>query len=257
MVTMLDIVDPRRMVTVPKLLTAPSVAVATLETVDGKGKPLPFTDERYVYLPCQFNPSELKIVKAVKWTTPTKYPPARNAPDLSFGGGESATFSLSLIFDTSQQVNPLSALRPEQDDVRKYTNQLLKLVKVHGSDMRKRKPPPRVQFKWGKITLFLAVVEKVTITYTLFNADGKPLRATATVDFKQDDDSDDPAPRQNPTTRTEPRKTRRVQQGERLDLIAYEEYGQPSHWRYLAEVNGLSNPRALQPGQLLIVPPLP
>jgi nucleoid-associated protein YgaU len=246
---MLDIVDPRRMITVPELFTAPSVAIATIEAVDGKGNPI--TDERKVYLQCQFNPAELKITKKVKWKTPEKYPPARNAPDLDFGGGEPATFKLDLVFDTTQDT------KRQGRDVRKHTNELLKLVKVHGSDMRKRKPPPRVKFQWGKITLFLAVVEQVVITFTLFDSDGTPLRAKAAVDFKQDDDSDDPLPPTNPTTRTEARRTRRVRQGDRLDLIAYEEYGHPSHWRHLAEANGLLDPLDLQPGQILVVPLLP
>ena len=50
---MLDIVNPARMITVPALFTAPSVAIATIEAVDGKGNPI--TDERKVYLQCQFN----------------------------------------------------------------------------------------------------------------------------------------------------------------------------------------------------------
>jgi hypothetical protein len=242
-------INPAAMMTKPNLFGTPSVAIATIEAVDGKGNPI--MDERRVYLQCQFNPSELKIVKSVKWEAPEKYPPARNAPDLAFGGGEPATFSLSMVFDTTQDTST------QGRDVRKHTNQLLKLVKVHGQDIKRRKPPPRVKFQWGKITLFLAVVEKVEITFTLFEADGTPVRAKVAVDFKQQDDSDDPAPPQNPTTRTEPRRTRRVRMGERLDLIAYEEYGQSSHWRYLAEANGLIDPATLEPGQVLIIPPLP
>ena len=245
---MLDIVNPARMITVPELCAAPSVAIATIEAVDGKGNPI--TDERRVYLQCQFNPAELKITKKVSWKAKA-IPPARNAPDLDFGGGQSATFKLALVFDTTQDK------KSDGRDVRKHTNELLKLVKVHGSDIRKRKPPPRIKFQWGKITLFLAVVEQVVITFTLFDSDGTPLRAKAAVDFKQDDDSDDPMPRQNPTTRTEARRTRRVRQGDRLDLIAYEEYGHPSHWRHLAEANGLLDPQDLQPGQILVVPLLP
>lgn len=241
--------NPLTTFTKPSIFGTPSVAIATLEAVDGKG--LPITDERRMYLQCQFNPTELKIVKSVKWKAPEQYPPARNAPDLAFAGGEPATFSLNLVFDTTQ------ATTIQGRDVRKHTNQLLKLVKVMGNDITRRKPPPRVQFQWGKITLFMAVLQKVEISYVLFEADGTPVRAKVSAEFIQQDDSDDPASPQNPTTLSEPRRTHRVREGERLDLIAYEEYGQSSQWRYLADANGLLDAADLRPGQVLIIPPLP
>ena len=39
-------------------------------------------------------------------------------------------------------------------------------------------------------------------------------------------------------------------------MIANAQYGHPSHWRYLAEVNHLLDPLDLQPGQILLIPPL-
>ena len=48
-----------------------------------------------------------------------------------------------------------------------------------------------------------------------------------------------------------------IQMGDRLDYVAYQEYGHVSHWRYLAEVNNLLDPTDLRPGQILLVPPLP
>lgn len=247
---LVGMINPMQMFTLPQLLGGvPSQPEqALLVTVDVNGNELSKSDKRYVKLECQFNPSQLTVSKAVNWKPPDKTAPARNAPDLDFGGGQSASFSLSLIFDTTQSSG--------KKDVRQYTQELLKLVMLHGP-LDRRLPPPRVQFRWGKLSLFLAVVTKVDITYTLFLPDGTPVRASATVAFTQQDDSDDYRRRQNPTTRTEARKTRVVQTGDRLDLIAHEEYGHPSHWRYLAEVNHLLDPRALQPGQILAVPPLP
>jgi nucleoid-associated protein YgaU len=226
---------------------------AKIVTVDKKGKPL--RDERKLELEFQFNPSELSITKSVKWNEPEKGSPDKNAPDLNFGGGQPASFSLNLTFDTSQG--------HEEKDVRQYTQQLLKLtmlgkeVSGYGTEGTYRLKPPLVQLQWGKLVLFLAVVTSVTVTYKLFLPDGTPVRATAKVSFKQLDETDDKQEGQNPTTRTEARKTHIVQLGDRLDLIAYEEYGHSSHWRYLAEVNDLLDPRDLKPGQILSVPALP
>lgn len=213
---------------------------------------------------CQFNPFELTIVKEATWSSKTASSekeketiPQRNAPDLNFAGGGPATFSLNLVFDTTRESSS------SEQDVRKYTNELLKLTLMGGGDNSqkfsdgRRKPPPRVQFIWGSITLFIAVVTKVSITYTMFQPNGRPVRARAAVDFSQLDPADDSSGTTNPTSRTEPRKTRIIQMGDRLDMIAYQEYGHPSHWRYLAEVNDIHDPRTLFPGQIIIIPPLP
>ena len=204
--------------------------------------------KEYVELEFQFNPKELKITKELSWEWKKSLVPERNAPELKFGGGQPAKFDLTLVFDTSQNVT--------YRDVRMYTNKLLKLVMMYGT-VEDRYAPPQVEFQWGALTLFLAVVEKVVITYTLFDPDGTPVRAEAKVDFIQQDPTDDGEGPTNPTTRTEARKTRIVQEGDRLYLIAYQEYGAVAHWRHLAEANGLRDPRDLKAGQILILPPLP
>ncbi|HOU12872.1 MAG TPA: hypothetical protein PKZ84_07120 [Anaerolineae bacterium] len=240
--------NPAALFTAPESLSnfLTSQEKAKIVTVDEKGNELGLLDSRKVELEFQFNPDSIKVVKSVAWKGENVA--RRNAPDLKFGGGASATFDLTLVFDTSSNI--------EYRDVRMYTNQLLKLVMMSGA-VDERKPPPQVKFQWGKLALFLAVVEKVTIEYTLFDPDGTPIRAHATVELKQQDARDDYAGSTNPTTRTESRKTRVVQVGDRLDVIAYQEYGSAAHWRHLAAANGLYDPRDLHPGQILVLPPLP
>jgi nucleoid-associated protein YgaU len=48
-----------------------------------------------------------------------------------------------------------------------------------------------------------------------------------------------------------------VTEGQTIDLIAHQEYGDPSAWRHIAKANGLTAPRNLKPGQVLRLPPLP
>jgi len=196
---------------------------------------------------CQFNPSELKISKEASWEGEKS--PSFNSPYLQFAGGESATYSLSLFFDTYSH--------KEVKDVREYTNQLLALTLRGAGRSMFIVPfsnPPMVTFIWGKITLFDAVVEKVEISYTMFSSDGLPIRAKADVSFKQQDFWDDIIPAQNPTSRTDSRKTRRVNSSQRLDQIAYEEYGDARYWRLLAEANAMDDPFQLMDGQLLVIP---
>jgi nucleoid-associated protein YgaU len=197
---------------------------------------------------CQFNPNSLTISKSTTWKGDAS--PSFNAPFLRFAGGESATYSLALFFDAYAHADG-------PKDVREYTNQLLRLT-LRGAGysmfMVPYARPPSVILTWGKITLFSAVVEKVEITFTMFAMDGTPLRAKADIDFKQDDFLDDVIGAQNPTSRSDPRKTRIVNARQRLDQIAFEEYGDARYWRMLAEANGLDDPFSLQDNQILVIP---
>ena len=88
----------------------------------------------------------------------------------------------------------------------------------------------------------------------MFDPEGVPLRAKVGVTLlevpvKQTG--------QNPTSRTDPRKVWVVQEGQTLDWIAYQEYGDSAHWRHIAETNDLVNPKDLYPGQMLKLVPLP
>jgi hypothetical protein len=203
---------------------------------------------------CQFNPQTLTISKGVSWQSAITDPDSGkvipnqelNAPPLRFRGGESAIFSLDLVFDTTVLDN---------QDVRGFTNQLLALtLKGAGDSPKPKDPPPVVQFVWGDIMLFVAVIIQVQIAYTLFLASGVPVRARARVQFQQAFDGDAPKGAQNPTSRTDPRKTHIVQIGDRLDYLAFMEYGNPARWREIAEANDLDDPLAIKPGQILVLP---
>jgi hypothetical protein len=203
---------------------------------------------------CQFNPSTLTITKNVAWHAvfPSdddgESQADLNAPEMVFAGGQSAEFSLDLIFDTTTL---------DHQDVRGFTNQLLKLTLMGaGESGHEDEDPPDVQFIWGEFVLFEAVIKKVQIHYTLFLPSGIPVRARADVDFVQAYDGDASKDAQNPTSRTDPRKTHRVQQGDRLDFLAYQEYGRSDRWREIAQANNLDNPFDIHPGQILIIPPL-
>jgi hypothetical protein len=193
------------------------------------------------YLTCQFNPASIVIEKSVTWSETGKQKEL-NAPDLAFEGGSAATFSLDLWFDTTSLGN---------QDVRGFTNKLLQLTLKPSQEFA----PPAIRLVWGTFKTFRAFITQVKIEYKLFLPSGIPVRAKATVSLKQAADGDsDKLPPQNPTSRSEPRKTYQVQEGDRLDYLAYREYGEPGQWRRIAEANGLDDPLDIFPGQLLVLP---
>ena len=208
-------------------------------------------------LECLFNPSEYSITKKASWSKTVI--PKLEVPMAYYTGGDLMTMSLTLRFDT--MITP-NHVKPGSKDVRSYTDILLNLMKPDpdkfnlnpsGGKGKVRGRPHTVSFHWGNSWSFKGVITSVKLTFTLFEPNGTPVRATAAVDMQQV--LGDVYPRQNPTSGGESlRASRVIQPGDTLDLIAYQEYGDSTLWRVLAQANNIEDPRAIRPGQRLMVP---
>ena len=193
---------------------------------------------------CHFNPENFEISKALGWSEKTAM--GDNEPHLVFSGGGSQDFNIPLLFDTTATGK----------DVRNEYKDLFEMVKVDDEkkdQKTKKSEPPTCRFQWGKFMSFTAVIKQLKQKFTMFKRDGTPLRAELTITLKQV--ADKPAG-QNPTSRSEARKIWIVEEGQRLDWIAYQEYNDPDQWRYIAETNHLDSPE-VYPGQVLKLIPLP
>ncbi len=213
----------------------------------------------------RFNPNKLQLSKGSTWQT--EKAPLSNIGKTTFGGGDPMRLSIELFFDTTAT----------GVDVRRYTGPLLELVMIPLQEISSARPvmqsmlataadeeakekvtkslyeshhPPKCKFIWGRFQSFEAYVESVDTTFTMFLQDGTPVRARVKLKLKQIEETG-LYPPQNPTTRSVARKTWVVREGQRLDWIAYQEYGDPALWRYLAQANDLDDPRDLRPGQVL------
>jgi LysM repeat protein len=198
---------------------------------------------------CMFRPKEYTVTKQNSWQM--KEVKGKDVPQLEFSGGGASTLTMELFFDTYESGK----------DVRKeYTNEIWGLTAIDDSltdKINKKGRPPIVQFKWGPVISFKAVIENITQNFTMFKANGTPVRATLNVTFKE---AEKPGkyPFQNPTTSSTPGyKVRTIKEGESLDWIAQEEYGDPALWRFIAETNKLEDPMKLSPGQKLSIAPAP
>lgn len=201
-----------------------------------------------------FNPTEYSVTKSNTWTyQATK---AGNVPSWEFGGGGPRQLQLTLFFDTS-----LSRQRGGEQNLRKVTNQLFAFMLI---DQRLKSQavnsqlgrPPRCRFEWGRDTPFHfeCYVTDCTVNFVLFTEDGVPIRATATLTLKEVKDPENLA-RQNPTSGGElGRRVHVVSEGERLDWIAYQEYGDANKWKQIAEANRLCDALDLRPGMTLMIP---
>jgi nucleoid-associated protein YgaU len=185
-----------------------------------------------------FNPNTYSIGKANHIAEAAV--PGLNAPILQFVNGNARTVDMDLFFDSYEK----------RTDVSKETDKIYKLLMIDPNTHA----PPICKLAWGSLTMD-AVLDHVTGKFTLFLADGTPVRATLTASFKEYFDVDKLV-RLDPTHSADHRKTRVVRSADRLDIIASEEYGDSGKWRPIAEANNMDDPEDLVPGHVLIIPAL-
>jgi hypothetical protein len=131
-----------------------------------------------------FNPKEVAVDRSVPWQKQKKKGPA----DLEYTGGEPKTMSFELLFDGFESN---TSVQTEIEKLHKLTDM------VNNTDTKR---PPKVKVIWGTpadsadrgqesagggIPSFQAVIESVAVKYTMFTPDGKAVRATANVKFKE------------------------------------------------------------------------
>src|SRR5207247_40755 len=135
-------------------------------------------------------------------------------------------------------------------DVRKETKKISRLLEI---DPTLHAPPP-VRFVWGPFS-FRAVIERLTQRFTMFREDGVPVRATLNVTFKEYKTIEEQLS-ERPTESSDWSKRRILTEKDLLSLIAAIEYGDPAVWRVIADANDIENPRLLESGREIRLPPL-
>jgi hypothetical protein len=193
----------------------------------------------------QFNPNKLALSKSVEW----RRKPARMAGQASlpeFVGSGPRSLSLDVFLDATAE---------HDNSVEERVEKLMIACVPTKASLRKKKPAsPWVRFEWGtaKSVSFDGVLSSLSVDYSLFDVDGKPLRATCSLAIEE---AGTGTPGQNPTSGSrEARRTHRVVAGDSLPQLAWREYGDATAWRVIAEANDIDDPMVLVPGMELLVP---
>jgi nucleoid-associated protein YgaU len=205
----------------------------------------------------KYAPAELTFSKAAQFAEVAI--PGLELPLLQFVRGDATTLSMDLFFDSTEGGTGAAALSVT-DEVEKFH----KLVSIKG-DLHH---PPLVRVTWGDNfpgasfgeadqagQSFTAAVLSVSRRFTLFNPDGKPLRAIVSLSLKQFATVAEQVTAINYQSADHTR-LHMVQEGETLPLIAYDAYGDARNWRLIARHNNLPDVRRLTPGAALELPPL-
>lgn len=187
-----------------------------------------------------FNPAEYSLERSNVYQAQAA--PGMPCPLLQFVHGNADTLTMDLFFDTYTD---------GQRDVREHTRRIVALTALDAE----LHAPPVVRFEWGRLA-FQAVVERVGQKFTMFLADGTPVRATLSVVFKEYKTIREQL--NNPHLQSADLTKRvRLQRGDQLWRLAHAEYGSVDDWRLIATANAIDNPRLLATGTELRLPPRP
>ena len=188
-----------------------------------------------------FNPFEYALTKTNTWETEAGK--GVNVPIRVFGSGGAVSLSLTLHFDSLKQGTSVTS----------YTDPLWKMMMVDTQNVEQRSgkgSPPAVAFSWGRL-YFKAIITTMTQKYTLFAADGTPLRAEVTVSLEQYvDEGETPPQIPGQGAGQGASNSATVVEGDRMDHIAS---ASGSDHRTIASNNNINNPLNVPAGTSLHV----
>lgn len=191
-----------------------------------------------VTIPVLFNPEKYTLSRQSQHAEVK--PPGLESPLVQFVNGGAEKLQMELFFDTTEN----------NRDVRIYTDLLGGLLMLDP----KLDAPATLLFVWGSLT-FPCVIEAISQNFTMFTPQGIPVRATVDVTFLRSN-LIETLIALNPFRSLDHERKHIVRQGETLSGIAWEEYQDAGKWRLIAKRNQVADPRKLQPGHVLLIPPL-
>jgi Contractile injection system tube protein/LysM domain len=212
------------------------------------------TEDGRTQIQALYNPEKYSVNKSVQYAEIGI--PGLDEPVLQFIRGQNEKVTLDLFFDTTEQ-----GMVDNVEDVRDLTLDVYTLLKADPETHA----PPRFTIEWGTArslfgqgyTSSLCVMESMNEEFTLFAPTGEPLRAKLTVTIRMAA-SVDLQFQENPRNSPDRTKIVMVVRGQRISDIAYQQYGDPTQWRAIADANPtITNPRFLDAGTTLTVPSLP
>lgn len=203
-----------------------------------------FQKESGKKLHVQFNPEQFKITRSAEYSSSQQ----KEQPYVEFSGIVLPQLEISFFFDTSG-ITELSGVGSTiESDVTVLTNEFSNLVNVKANLHR----PEIVKFVWGSIC-FPGVVKQVSVTYTMFNKGGMPVRAMVSASLMGVPEA---VTSKIPLESPDRTKSRVVSDQTSIWGMAGAEYADISKWREIARANGIMDPFDIPAGTVLKVPAL-
>ena len=198
----------------------------------------------------QFNPQSLKLNYSNSWGSGNQ----PQGSSTQFVSTSTTKLSMELWFDVTLPL-PQGTQDPS-GDVRNLTKMIAYFMTVQNPNapQQQTRVPPSLQFKWGSF-LFNGTMDTMDETIDLFSADGVPLRSSVSIAISKHDLHFEFAQAGGPQSQsaastppgTSPLATANA--GDSVAQMAAK--AGVSNWQGVAQANGITNPRLLQPGTML------
>jgi Contractile injection system tube protein/LysM domain len=201
-------------------------------------------------VPVMFNPEEYTLNKDINFAQSAV--PGLSSPLIQFVNGNLRTLELELLLDTLEPHREGAVtLNQAGEDVRRLVRRVTDLMEIDPTTHA----PPVLLFTWASLS-FTCVLARATQRFIMFLGDGTPIRARLQVTFNEFRNAELEAKEVKRET-ADYSKVHEVVQGDTLATIALGAYNDPTLWRPIALRNGVDDPRRLEAGVRLMVPPLP
>ena len=193
------------------------------------------------------NPDGYSITQSINYSNSNKAKSMGGASELKFSSIPADEIKINDLIIDGTGIVPKSASKTVDDR--------LKALRAVAYDyVGKEHETPVVELTWGSFHYF-ARLKSMAVAYTLFDPNGKPLRAKVTLQFLQYRTQSEI---QRLMNRSSPDLTHLVQvkEGDTLPLLCHRIYKDSAYYLEVARINQLTNVRELVPGTLLRFPPL-
>jgi len=190
------------------------------------------TNER---IPVMYNPEEYRVEQGNTFAEIGI--PGLESPPVQYIRGRARILSMDLLFDTNAQGGT---------DVRDHVRGVLALL----GKTQRTQAPPVLRFVMGRFDITCVLVD-ATQRYTMFRADGTPIRAILSTRLQEHVRIDVQVRR---GLFAGPPVLHRIAGGETLSALAAQYLGDSGRWREIAQANGITNPLTLMPGASLVIP---
>lgn len=201
------------------------------------------------------NPEQFSQSFKVEYNREQAQGSQRNDPEFKFTRPEE--LKLDFIFDGTGVVPDDRKPGEFHKDVVAQVQMFLNLVYTMNSETHK---PNYLRLLWGDFSFgerngFDCLLTDLQINYTLFDPQGKPLRAKLSTTFTSYVEQERRV-REEGKQSPDVTHRRKVTAGDTLPLMTHRIYGDPSYYLQIAKVNGLANFRRLATNTDLRFPPL-
>ncbi len=190
------------------------------------------------------NPEKIQWSRSNTYNNETNV--GSNAVSLKFSKAEVQKLSFETVIDCTGVVDS------SRVDMTTEINTLTQVIYTYNGTIHQ---PNFLIISWGTGITFNCVLSSFNLSYTLFNADGTPLRARVSLEFSS---YVSPTLAAKAAGNESPDMTHLVNvvAGMNLPQISQQIYNSSLYTVQIAQFNGLNKFRDLKPGQVVTVPPL-